>query len=432
MREMMRSIFTALILMVHTFRLCAQSTDGSQIRTEHLSDLLDEAMVRNPEIIAAVHEMGRAAAVIPQQNAVEDPILFYEREEMPGFQWNNPMMHRIGLMQTLRFPTKLGRSGDLAEIDAEHAHHDHLEKVNEVVFRVKSAYFDLWYVQQAMMLTIETSALLSQFTEAARTRYSTGQGGQQDLLKAMVELGKADARLVELRQEELSAKAMLMSLTNRLYPDTLGNATLDADPGFDVSLDLVQNIALRNRPMLIHDSLTVQEKETMVALAQDEYLPDLLFGIEYIKWPDTRLDAWTVRAGVSLPFAPWTLGKASGRVEEAEADLSKSQSSLVASQNMVLALVRDSFLKAQSAWRRLSLYDQSLLPQSLQAFESTLISYQTGKEDFLMLIDSYRTLVELSGESLELRRDFEKNVAELEFAAGVDDVMAVHGERNQE
>jgi outer membrane protein TolC len=196
-------------------------------------------------------------------------------------------------------------------------------------------------------------------------------------------------------------------------------------------LDTLLAIALRNRPLLIHDSLTTIEKETMVQLAQDEYLPDLLFGVEYLNYTYNRTDAWTVRAGISLPIAPWTLAKAGGRVEEAEADLNRSRASLVASQNMVTAAVRDAYVKAQSAGGRIVSYEQSLLPQSRQSFEATLVAYRTGKEDFLMVVDSYRTLLELSEEHLGIRRNFEKAVAELEFAIGGQGIT-VESEREQE
>jgi hypothetical protein len=45
-----------------------------------------------------------------------------------------------------------------------------------------------------------------------------------------------------------------------------------------------------------------------------------------------------------------------------------------------------------------------------------------------MLIDSYRTLVEISGEYLGVRRDFEKAVGELEFATGVTSLTSAESE----
>ena len=406
--------FLAVMLALLPWRLAAQTTEVQSGREEPLSSVVEEALIRNPEITAAIHEMGRAVAVVPQSGALDDPMLFYEREEMPGFQWNKPEMHRIGLMQTIRFPTKSGRLDDIAEINSEHAHHDHLEKVNEVILRVKASYFDLWFVQQSILLNRETAGLLRIFTDAARTKYGAGEGGQQDVLKAMVEAGKVDLRLSEFRQEEQSAKAMLGSLLDRRLPDSIGVAVLGERKNIGLPLDSLQAMALDNRPMLLHDSLTILEKEAMVDLASNEYLPDLLLGVEYINYTHHQSDA-----GISLPFAPWTLSKAGGRVEEAEADLSRSQASLSASQNMVASAVRDAYVKIRSADERLSSYEQSLLPQSRQAFEATLAAYRTGREDFLMLIDAYRTLVELSEEYLGVRRDFEKGVAELEFATGV-------------
>jgi outer membrane protein TolC len=392
---------------------------------EDLSKLVEEALVNNPEIQAAIHEMGRSAAVVPQATALDAPILVYEREEMPGFRLSEPMVHKIALMQDIRFPTKLGKEGDLAEIRAEHAHHVHLEKVNEVIARLKVFYYDLWYVQQLILLNRETARLLHQFAETARAKYRVGEREQADVLKAHVEIARADNRLIELRQEEQSAKAMLVALLNREEHDTLGLAMAAAEAMFEADPDALVKLALRNRPMLVHDSLAIREKQLMVSLAQQEYLPDLTLGVEYVNKPVAGFDGWTLRAGISLPFAPWALGKTRGRAQEATADLSQSESLYKSSENMVISGVRDLCLQAVSARDRLAAYRASIIPQARQAFEASLASYQTGRADFLMVIDSYRMLVELSEEALMIRWEFERVVAELERMVGLEGVARI-------
>ena len=105
--------------------------------TLDLQFLIGEAMIRNPEIQAAVHQMDVMGAKVPQMNALDDPEIKFMSEEMPGFDFSRPMYRRIELMQMIRFPTKYSEQGKLALIRAEHAHHSHLEKANEVVSAIK-------------------------------------------------------------------------------------------------------------------------------------------------------------------------------------------------------------------------------------------------------------------------------------------------------
>src|SRR5437899_2063758 len=118
-------------------------TDSLLIPESQVLDLdllVAEALLNNPGIRAAVHEMDRMAARVPQAKGWDDPQFTYSREEMPGFTWDEARYERLELSQMIRFPGKLSTAGELAEIRAEHAHHDHLEKINDVVGSLKKAY----------------------------------------------------------------------------------------------------------------------------------------------------------------------------------------------------------------------------------------------------------------------------------------------------
>jgi len=391
--------------------------------TLDLQFLTAEAMLNNPDIQASLYQMDVMEAKVPQAGALDDPELRYMREELPGFRWNEAMLSNLELMQMLRFPTKLATQSKLAEIRAEHAHHDHLEKINEVLARLKSAYYELWFVQQNIVLILENTRLMKQFAEIARTKYSVGETSQQDVLKAQVELAMLSNQLTSLRQQELSAKAMLMAILNRAANDTLGFAVIPEEVVSPTPLDSLFRFALLNRSMLKHDSLTISESSTELSLAKQEYIPDFKFGLEYVTGPVDGFRGWTVTAGLTLPFAPWTLGKASARAEEATSAIKRSEAQYNASKNMVLSNVKDFYYKAEAGKRQLDTYRMSILPQAQQSLSASRAAYQTAKTDFLMLIDSYRTLVDLTKEYFMIRMQYEQTTAELERAVGAHNIF---------
>jgi len=59
-----------------------------------------------------------------------------------------------------------------------------------------------------------------------------------------------------------------------------------------------------------------------------------------------------------------------------------------------------------------------ILPEAQRSLEASVIAYQTGRTDFLMLLDAYRTLVDLRMEYVMLRMQFEQSIAELEWVTG--------------
>ncbi|MBI3364762.1 MAG: TolC family protein [Ignavibacteriae bacterium] len=387
--------------------------------------LITEAMMNNQEIQAALYQMDVMEAKVPQARALADPELEFMQEEMPGFQWNQAMYSRFSLSQMIRFPSKLATQGRLAAIKAEHAHHDHQEKILEVLAKLKSAYFELWFVQQNIVLSQENIRLMKQFSQISLTKYGVGQVSQQDVLKAQVEIAMLSNEFISLRQQELSAKAMLMAILNRAPKDTLGFAVIPEDVSFTASLDSLQDLALKSRPMLIHDSLSVEESRMGLSLAKQEYIPDFKVGLERVTSPADGFNGWSVRAGITLPFAPWTLGKASARTEEAEASIKRTTAAYNASRTMVLSSVKDLYLKADASKRQLDTYRTIIIPQAEQSLAASRTAYQTGTTDFLMLIDAYRTLVNLTKEYFMTRMQFEQTVADLEHAVGYESVSSL-------
>jgi len=384
----------------------------------NLSFLVAEAMLRNPEIQGALSRWDALEAKVPQAGSLPDPELKFMQEAIPGFRFDEAMYSRLELMQTVPFPSKLSARKEIAARIAGHAHHDHLEKVNEIIAHLKRVYDELWFVQQEIVLDRENLRLLGQFQSIAQTRYAVGQVSQQDVLKSQVELTLISNELISLRQQELSSKAMLMSILNRSEQDTLGFAVIPEDFSFGANLDSLIALALETRPMMIHESLRVDEGKAMLSLARQEYLPDFTFGVERVTSPVTGFHGWSVRAGITLPFAPWTLGKVAAGIDEASASADASKASFQAARLLVISNIKDFYYKADSFRRQLDLYRQAVLPQSRQSLTLSLTSYRTGKSDFLMLIDAYRSYVSSMKEYFTLRMSFEQTLADLEFEVG--------------
>jgi outer membrane protein TolC len=430
----MAKIFLLAVVFCSSWFATAQ-TDSLVVpesQTLDLELLVAEATMNNPEIRASVSEMDAMDARIPQEKGLPDPQFKFMQENMPDFKFNEAMFSRFELMQEIPFPSKLGTRSDLSRIRAEHSHHDHLEKANEVIARLKMAYFELWLVQQNLILDRENARLMAQFLKIAMSKYGLGSVPQQDVLKAQVELSMIHNDLLSLRQRELSAKAMMMSILNRAPSDTLGFAVIPEQVEFVANLDSLLDLALHNRPMIVHDSLGIVEGETMLSLANEEYLPDLKIGVERITSPSGAQEGWSLIAGISIPFAPWSLGKSGARVDEANATISKATALYRNSQLMVTANVKDLFYKVQAAKEQLGTYRTAILPQAQQSLTASSTAYKTGQTDFLMVIDAYRTNVRLMKEYFMLRMSFDQSVAELEREVGARYIASGIYERNSQ
>ncbi len=412
-----------LLLLIAAATALAQEEEKEDLRF-----LVIEALSNNPDIAAQVFRMQVFENKIPQAGALEDPELTLKWMEIPGAKLNQAMYTNLELMQMFRFPTKLVLERDIARIQSEHAHHDHLERVLQIIAQLKSSYAMLWYSREAIALNRENQQFLRQILDAATTQYAVGKTSQQDVLKTNIELAKLKVEEVSLHQEIMSAESMLHAILNRRAGEAIGPLE-PLKPGA-ISYDAAQLVkyAMANRPMIVHDSLSIAESNLMLKMQKQEYVPDLRLSLEYVNSPILGHKRWSIMAGISLPFAPWTLSKASARVEEASAERSMRQSMYIASRRMIEAQIIENVSKLKSADSRVQTYQTTILPQLDQSLRTSLIEYQTGRTSYLMLLDSYRMYQMSKMEAAMALMQYHQALASLERSVGVMDISIISQE----
>jgi outer membrane protein TolC len=169
----------------------------------------------------------------------------------------------------------------------------------------------------------------------------------------------------------------------------------------------------------------------MVSLQKQEYIPDFRLGIEYVTMPLIGEKRWSVSAGITLPIAPWSLSKASARVQEASAEKSMRESMYIGSRRMIEAQVRQNFSTMKAYEARVRAYESTILPQTDQSLRALLTEYQTGRTSFLMLLDSFRMYRMAKMESAMALMQYHKALAALERSVGVTNLSAVPKENEQ-
>lgn len=416
----MKSCLLALSVVLGVAPLFAQNNSPATIT---LDALIQETLQNNPELRAFEATVEAAHARIPQMSSLDDPRFDLEIEEAPRaapFNTSQWRMLNFGLTQMLPFPGKLARAKKLAEIDAEHAHHDYAEKALEVIAEVKAAYFELYMIQRGLEVNRENINLMTQFVNIAKVRYAVGQVMNQDVLKANVELARLANAQLTLQQQEETAQAMLNVLRNRPPQSPLGQTILPARKPLRLDLETLQRTAVAHRPMFHHDSLGITQSRIANSLARRAYWPDFDLSLKYVTSPLDGFRGFTAMAGVSLPFSLWSIKKQRGRVEETAAKTRMQEAMLSNTKNMILFAVKEGLTKVQNAQRMLELYRATILPQAEQSLQVTLANYQTRQTDFLMLLDSYRMLQMSKMEYYEAEAKYEMSLAELERAVGKD------------
>jgi outer membrane protein TolC len=87
-------------------------------------------------------------------------------------------------------------------------------------------------------------------------------------------------------------------------------------------------------------------------------------------------------------------------------------------QNMTGLDLQMALTEAQSAWRQIDLYKNTVIPQAEQTYQAGIVSYTNGKVDFMAVLDSLNALRNVRLDYYKARINYEKAVANLEKAVG--------------
>lgn len=419
-----RTILLALsfgFLMLGTpSKACAQAADADLGGAVDLPLLRSYTLARNPEI-QAMQERWRGARARPsQEGSLADPVVntAYHNESFDGFTQGSGdfTFLRFGVEQEIPFPGKLGLKEKVATRAADREGALYRAAVLDVITRLRVAYDDYFLAHQSLEIVRKNRSLLEKLEQAAQARYRVGEGTQQDVLRAQVELSILLGRLTSLDQTRQSSAAKLNALLNRPPGAALGApAPIQKEP-LRHTLEELEALARDSSPNLKAADFEVARADSNLALAKRQYYPDFVLRADYFN-KAALVPEWEVGAGIRIPLYFWR--KQAFGVEEAAAGKSEAQAARQAVAQDVLSKLKDFYAQAEAADRLVGLYGTAVVPQSELSLDSALASYQVGQVDFLTVLNNFTVLNDYRVRYYEELSNFDKAIAELDQAAGV-------------
>ena len=390
-----------------------------------LSEAVTEAVEKNPEIQMMRQRLQVFSARAKQAPYLEDPEINFQLGGVPfstPTNLNNADTNSIGIRQKLPFFGKLELKAKAATQEVRVAEQELRAKEREIISMVKMAYADLFMAQKASEILREQLEIMRTIIRATEARYQVGRVTQQDVFKALLEQSEVMNQLINVEAESSAAQAKLNSA---MYRPPRSPVQLPADlvaPRADLSLPAIEDLALTNRPQLKGADEEIVRSERMYELAErNRKFPDFMVGWDYMRMPtDMRKDRYGAMVNITIPFSPWTIGRRNYEVEESLAEIRAAKANRDAMRNVTLREVAESQAKVQAARRSITLYSEGLLTQAELSFRSALAAYQTGRVEFVALLEAQRALREARMGYYKATVGFIQNLADLERVVGKD------------
>ena len=409
--------FLSLILMSH------ESSAQSEKKFVNVDQLVEEAIQNNPEVLAAKKRWEVFKEKIPQAYALEDPMFSFGIINLPtnfSFKDEDMTMKEFSISQKVPFPGKRPLMREMASKEAEAVSTEIQSKMHQIIKDVKTAYYDLSHVYRTTEVAHRNKKILEDFAKIAETRYAVGEGIQQDVFKAHVEVSKMVDELLMLSQRKKALGAKLNTLLNRPPETPMGEPEEVIFRKFSFTLEELQKMALEMNPTLKGMKKMIEAKEKAHALAKREYYPDFKFLFAYGQrdnGPDMkRRDMLTGMMEMNIPI--FYKSKQDRKVAETKAEILVTEAQYRAMKNEVLFMITDMASMVQRSERQLELYKTGIIPQTSLQINSAISAYRVNKADFMTLLDSQMTLYKYELEYHQALTEYEKNVANLGAVIG--------------
>ena len=369
-----------------------------------LQAAIDLAVEDNPSL-AQIQARSESMAAIPSQvGTLRDPELSFNALNLPTdtFTVNQEAMTQMqfGIQQAIPFPGKLALKEEASNFAAKAAEEDVDEARLRLVQNVKSNWWQMHYLDRAIEIIERNQNLFRQFVELAGTKYEIGEGLQQDVLLAQVELSKLLDKQIKLTGIRRKLTARLNKLLNKQANEAIILPTqVDTVlPAIMPEPELYEK-ALNSRPLLNRQQFKIESAKSRLKLARKDYYPDFKVGAFYgFRSGENppfvggdRADFLTLKFNMTLPV--FTGRKQDKAVAQRSGELQEQRYSLQDTVNEVKSQISQAVAGYRQSKEQSELFKKGIIPQARQTVEAMLSGYQVNKVDFLNLVRSQITLL---------------------------------------
>lgn len=386
-----------------------------------LKDLEQEALKNNPEIGMAGKRAESAEEKKSLAAAMPDPMIGYEIRNVGALGTSTVgkeemSMQGVVFTQEIPFPGKLSTKGDAARKQAEREQDNSRETRLRVLSSLRSAYYDYYLAYRSSEILEQNKEVMKNFQSISETRYATGQGIQQDVLRAQLEVSMLLEKLAMQEQKKEAQRAMIDTLLGRDPRAPLGRPGDRLVTTFGTGLDELTSMAVANSPSLSAKHRMVEQSEHELSLSRREYLPDMVVSGGWFTRGELK-DYYEASVMFRVPLYFWN--KSTG-VKAASADLGSVRYEYESAKLMTISRIKDLYTMAKTSERLLNLYESGIIPQAQLALQSATSNYRVGKVDFLSLLESESLLLKYQLQYEEELVNLNKTISMISEVTGED------------
>ncbi len=390
-----------------------------------LVELIEEGLSQNQEIQSLEAKVQSAEEEVSFAGSLEDPRLGFGVLNLPTDSWEfdeEPMTQKtVFLAQKFPWFGKLSLKSQRQALMASEQQAMLEARKLELARKIAIAYYELGFVVTNHEINERLTDMVTQLLKVAETRYGSGEGLQQDVLQAQVQLSQLLDEKIVLEKRRRTLRDQINELLNREQFMSVSPPMELGYPDLNLDSQVLTEKSLANNPWLRVRQAKIGQSEVEVKLAKKEYWPDMDFKVAYGQRDDDptgrdRPDFFSGTVTINVPL--W----AKSRQNKKLAASKKSHDAAIKSyRNLAVSLpyqVDALATEIKNTQKNYKLYVDALLVQSEQWAHSSLAAYEVGKVEFNTMINAQILLLRAELQAKRYLYTTYQKLAELEEVLG--------------
>jgi outer membrane protein, heavy metal efflux system len=417
--------FTAKLIFFIALLAAPSARGAENVVTENLDTLIQAALSGNPELRASASRWEMFKSRVKLAGTLDDPMLMLKIQngiftDPVNFTRDSMTQKVIGITQQIPYFGKRALREEVAAREADAQHFTHEERALELTRMVKEAYYQIGSTDHEMHLLDKNIEIIEAFITLAQTKYSVGQGAQQDIFKAQLERSKMLDMRISLEQQRKSLAIGLNALLYRPSNTVVGHVPDFGLGGVLPDAEQLLAIAEKNSPALKGLRSQLLKGASSYALAQKEKYPDFNVSFEYMQRQPAMggdgADMYSLGLSFNLPRRE----RREAMLAESSSEINMAAEELNGTMNSIASRIADLLAQMERRSKLAELYKTGIIPQAEQSLESATIGYRVSKVDFLTLLDNRVTLFNYEHMYFDSLTDYQVKKAQLEALIGAD------------
>jgi outer membrane protein TolC len=391
----------------------------TEIKKLRLTEAVEIGLKNNPEVRSAIENISASKGRFWSGISLPQPEVSASYEYTPvNSSLSNYSEKTLAVSQSFEFPSNYFLKGNKFSKEEEIAVYKLNLTERSVINQVKTSYYKVLAKQYQVKSAEENLVISEDFYKKAEIRQNVGEGTNLERLTAKVQYTEARNNLEVAKNELTTAFAELnysLGYGKQSYGSNYDLTDTLVFVDHEISIEQIYKSLEETNPQIKIAELNYGIASVEKGLAWSSILPNINFA--YFKQTrDGNTGFYGASLGISVPL--WFMFDQRGKIQEALANQSISESELQLTKNEIALKLKSAFTDHENNLKQVKLYVNDLLPQADEIYRSALKSYDAGEITYIEFLQAKQTLINAKNNYINVLYNYNRSIFTLEEIVG--------------